>query len=234
MRALVILLLVAAFVPTLASAQLSPQLSNERAVTGLKAALDAGVTRATQRLGARDGYLANALFKIVLPDEARSAAELVQRTAAGRRVVSDLITRMNRAAEAAAAQPETRRIFGDAIRSLTLTDGLTLLRGDSTAATRLLQGRTQPQLTELYTPVVRQQLTQAGVDRAWRDFANLYNRYAFVMGRQNLPADLSQHVTTRALVGLHTAVGQEEAKIRRDPVARTTDILRDVFGGIFR
>lgn len=231
------LLVAVAFVALIAphvTAQVSPPITNDRAVSGLKAALDAGVTRATQRLGARDGYLANALFKILLPDEARSAAELVQRTAAGRRVVSDLVTRMNRAAEAAAAQPETRRIFGDAIRSLTLTDGLTLLRGDSTAATRLLQGRTQPQLSQLYTPVVRQQLAQAGVDKAWRDFANLYNRYAFVMGRQNLPADLSAHVTTRALEGLYTAVGQEEAKIRRDPVARTTDILRDVFGGLLR
>ncbi len=228
LRALVLLLFC---FPLVLRAQ-AGALTQDRAVSGLKAALDQGIARATEQLGARNGYLGNALFKIVLPDEARSVAEVVQRTSAGRRVVNDLITRMNRAAEAAAAQPLTRQIFADAVRRLSLTDGLNILRGDSTAATRILQGRTQPQLTQLYTPVVRQQLTQAGVDKAWRDFTTLYNRAAFLAGRQNLPPDLSQHVTTRALDGLFRAVGREEARIRRDPVARTSDILRDVFGGI--
>jgi hypothetical protein len=228
-------LLHALLLPTLAFSQLTPKITNDKAVSGLKAALNEGISRATQRLGTPDGYLKNALIKVLLPPEAQTAASALQRTAAGRRLVDDLITRLNRAAETAAAQPQTKQIFVDAIKSLTVADGIALLQSDSTGATRLLRSRTTEPLTALYRPVVQQQLDQAGVNKAWTQFSSTYNRtYAFISGRQNLPTDLSAHVTTKALDGLFWAVAREEAKIRRDPAARTTDLLKDVFGSILK
>lgn len=210
-------------------------LTNERAVSGLKEALSSGVVSAITKLAAPKGYLSDAAIKILLPPEAQDAAKAVKKYGGrtGQRLMDDLVVRMNTAAEKAAGMPQTKQIFLDAVKGVTLTDGLAILTGtDTTAATRYLQNATLQPLTELYSPTIRTAMTEAGVQNTWTKFAQLYNNVRALSGGQPVPTDISTYITQRALMGMFTAIGREEARIRRDPAARVTTLLKDVFGGI--
>lgn len=218
---------------TLAGTQQQPGLTNTEVVSGLKQALEVGIGNATNITGQVDGYLKNELIRIAFPPEAQKVQETVLKYGGslGQQVVDDLITKMNRAAEAAASNPETKQIFVDAIRGMTIGDGFNILRGDSTAATGYLRERTFQPLQDLYAPIVRNKMEEAGVQQAWQAVASAYNKVKYLTrDKQEVPEDISGYVTGRALDGLFTVVGQEEAKIRRDPIARTTDLLKKVFG----
>lgn len=206
--------------------------TTEEVARGLKEALTIGSANASSRLGSVDGYLRNTLVKILLPPEAQKAEAFVRNNGGslGNKVVDDLLTKMNRAAEQAAANPRTKEIFRNAVTSMTITDAWNILRGDSTAATRYLQGKTQTELTDLFAPVIGTEMDKAGVQQAWSQFSGTYNKLTMLSRtKEQLPTDISRYVTTRALNGLYATVAQEEAKIRKDPAARVTELLRRVF-----
>lgn len=207
-------------------------ISNTDAIAGLREALNVGIGNAVKNVGKLDGYFANPRIRIPLPPEAETVVTTVRRMggALGNRMVDSVIRKMNRAAEDAANDPETRNIFINAVKNLTIQDGLTILRGDSVAATRYLQGQTTTPLTNLYSPIIRTSMEKAGVQQAWGDVTKIYNDATrFFPGSKPVNTDLSQFVTGKALEGMYFMIGQEETKIRKNPAARVTDLLRRIF-----
>lgn len=191
---------------------------------GIKEALAVGTERAVNSLGRADGYFGNAAVKILMPSNIQKVAD-VARMAGFQRQVDEFVLSMNRAAEAAA--PVAARYFGDAIRAMTLEDVRGILTGGDTAATDFFRRKTHDQLYTAFKPIVSQKVGDVGATRAYKDMMGRYESVP-MMGRQSL--DLDDYVTNKALDGLFYMVGQEERKIRTNPAARTTDLLKAVFG----
>jgi hypothetical protein len=191
---------------------------------GIKEALAVGTERAVTSLSRKDGYFGNAAVKILMPSSIQKVAE-VARMAGYQKQVDEFILSMNRAAEAAA--PMASRYFGDAIRDMTLEDVRGILTGGNTAATEFFRRKTHDKLYTAFKPVVSQKVGEVGATRAYR---NMMGRYESVpmMGGQSL--DVDDYVTNKSLDGLFYMVGEEEKKIRTNPAARTTDLLKTVFG----
>jgi hypothetical protein len=200
--------------------------SNDQALIadGLREALRVGSERAGSRLGRTDAYFGDPRFRIPLPDSMQSAASQLRRAGLGHRV-DQLELSMNRAAEAAAS--EAASVFFGAINRMQPTDVQAVFRGGDDAATRYLRQAAGPELRQRYQPVVRRQLENVRGLEHYQDLAAAWNR---LPGVQPLEADLEAWVTERALDGLFDALAEEEARIRHDPVARTTELLRRVFG----
>lgn len=192
---------------------------------GIKEALAVGTERAVKSLGRPDGYLGNQAVRILMPSSIQKVAD-VARMAGFQKQVDEFVLSMNRAAEAAA--PLAARYFADAIRAMTLEDVRGILGGGDTAATEFFRRKTHDKLFTAFKPVVTDKLGQVGATRA---YGNMMTRYESVpmMGKQSL--DLDAYVTGKALDGLFYMVGEEEKKIRTNPIARTTDLLKSVFGG---
>jgi hypothetical protein len=191
---------------------------------GIKEALAIGTEKAVQSLSRENGYFGNAAVKILMPSSIQKVAD-VARMAGYQKQVDAFVLSMNRAAEAAA--PMASRYFGDAIRSMTLDDVRGILTGGNTAATDYFRNKTHDKLYQAFKPVVSKKVNEVGATRAYK---NMMGRYESVpmMGKQSL--DLDDYVTNKSLDGLFHMVGEEEKKIRTDPVARTTDLLKTVFG----
>ena len=192
---------------------------------GIKEALAVGTERAVRSLGRENGYFGNAAVKILMPSSLQKVAE-VAKMAGYQKQVDEFILSMNRAAEAAA--PLAAKYFGDAIRAMTLEDVRGILAGGNTAATDFFRRKTSDKLYAAFKPVVSQKVSEVGATRAYKDMMGRYQSVP-LMGGQSL--DLDDYVTKKSLDGLFFVVGQEEKKIRTNPAARTTDLLRTVFGG---
>ncbi len=209
---------------------LQPQssLDNSTIVKGLKEALATGTERAVTEVARPDGYFGNPLIKILLPDKLQRAADLL--AAVGyQQQVNEFVLSMNRAAEAAA--PKAAAFFGDAIRQMTVEDARGILAGGDTSATQFFEKKLRTKLFDSFKPVVATSMNKVGTVRSYQDMMGSYGNLpmASMLGVPSL--DLNSYVTNKALDGLFTMVGQEEKKIRTNPAARTTDILRTVFGG---
>jgi hypothetical protein len=199
-------------------------LSESEIASGLRQALITGSERAVARLGVADGFWLNRDLNIPLPDSLKKA-EKTLRTLGQGRTVDEFHLSLNRAAEAAV--PEALPIFANAIRAMSLADARRILEGPPTAATEYFRGKTSAALTSRFKPIVMQATNAVGTTRKYKDLAGKVSRYVPGYEMQ----DLDGYVTDRALYGLFRALGQEEARIRTDPGARTTEILRRVFGG---
>lgn len=195
-------------------------------IAGLKEALRIGTENTVLSTSRVDGYLGNRLIRIALPDQLQSTASTLRRIGLGAQV-DELETGMNRAAELAAA--EARDIFWNAITGMTVSDAFGILRGHDTAATEYFEERTREELRGRFQPIVGEKIGEIGLSRVYERIAGAYNSYA-PPGAERL-VDLEDYVTGKALDGLFTVLGQEERRIREDPLARTTDLLRRVFGG---
>ncbi len=196
-----------------------------RIAAGLREALRVGTERTVERTNQTDGYLGNELIRIALPDQLQSAQSQLRRIGMSRQV-DELEVAMNRAAELAAA--EAVEVFGGSISRMRPADVYAVFNGGPDAATQYLQADSEETLRERYRPIVASRLeTVQGYD-LYREIASNWNRIPLV---QPLEVDLDRYVTERALDGLFTVLAEEEQRIREDPVARTTAILRDVFGG---
>ena len=171
-----------------------------------------------------DGYFGNAAVKILMPSSIQKVAD-VARMAGYQKQVDEFILSMNRAAEAAA--PLASRYFGDAIRDMTLEDVRGILTGGNTAATDFFRRKTHDKLYAAFKPIVSQKVGEVGATRAYKNMMGRYESVPLV-GKQSL--DLDDYVTNKSLDGLFHMVGEEEKKIRTDPIARTTDLLKAVFG----
>lgn len=197
-------------------------------VKGLKEALATGTERAVKQVARPDGYFGNQLIKILLPAKLQKAADLLG-TVGYKKQVDELVLSMNRAAEKAA--PKAAGYFGDAIRQMTFEDARGILSGGDTSATRFFEKKTRARLFDAFKPTVSESMGQVGTVRAYKEMIGNYGKLpmASMLGTPSL--DLDKYVTDKALDGLFTVLGQEEKKIRTNPAARTTDILRTVFGG---
>jgi len=190
----------------------------------LKQALQIGTENAVKLTGRTDGYFQNQAIKILMPEKLNTF-ERGLRAVGYDREVDDLILKMNRAAERAA--PTAKKIFWDAIGEMTIDDGRKILNGPQTAATDYFKGKTTSQLTAAFSPVVHRTMGEVGVTKQYQDLFGRAQGIPFL----NLEAfDLDHYVVGRALGGLFHMVGDEEKKIRTNPSARVTDLLREVFG----
>lgn len=200
-------------------------LSNEDIVAGLKEALSVGARNSSDKLSAVDGFFGNAMIKVLMPEEAKKVESTLRNVGLGN-MVDNAILSMNRAAEQ--ASKSAAPIFVDAITSMSIGDALGILKGNDSAATSYLKGRTSPQLTAAFKPVIDDALAATNATKYWKDVFETYNKLPTTFNKVN--TDLSSYVTERALTGLFYQVALEEQKIRKDPAARVTDILKKVFG----
>lgn len=212
---------------------LPAELTEEEVVEGLRSALRVGTDTSVSRLNVLNGYLGDELVRIALPPEAAIIEDAINIVPGlGEAAINETKTLMNRAAENAAEK--AKPIFVNAITNISIEDGFNILYGDSIAATRYLQVNTSDSLNDAFKPDINKAMTSVGVQQVWEPLANTYNSYVdlnpFDTLNSKVPIDLSQHVTDRALYGLFLKVGDEEQRIREDPVARVNDILQKVFG----
>ena len=198
-------------------------LSTNDIIAGLKEALALGAERSSTKLSAMDGFFKDAAIKILLPQEAQKVEKTLRDLGMGS-LVDKAILSVNRAAEDAAKSAAP--IFVNAVKSMTINDALGILKGSDTAATSYLKGKTTVALTNAFKPVIEKSLAKVNATKYWGDLFTAYNKFA----TNKVNTDLSAFVTERALSGIFYQVGQEEKAIRKDPVARTTDILKKVFG----
>lgn len=191
----------------------------------LKQALQVGTENAVKLTGRPDGYFRNEAIKILLPEQLRTLASALRTVGLGAQV-DELEVGMNRAAERAA--PRAKQIFWDAIGAMTIDDARRILGGSDTAATEYFKGKTSDSLASAFRPIVEASMREVGVTRQYTD---LYRRAQAIPFLNVEAYDLDRYVVTRALDGLFHVVGEEEKKIRTDPAARVTELLREVFGG---
>jgi hypothetical protein len=201
-------------------------LSNDEIIGGLKEALTLGAQKSAGRLSVVDGFFKDAVVKILLPPEAQKVEKTLRNLGMGN-LVDDAILRMNRAAEDASKSAAT--IFVDAVKKMSVNDALGILRGPDTAATSYLKKTTTPQLTSSFRPVIDSSLQKTDATKYWKTVFETYNKLPTTFKKVN--PDLSSYVTEKALSGIFYYVAQEEAKIRKDPAAQATDLLKKVFGG---
>jgi hypothetical protein len=213
----------------------SGELSNEEVILGLKSALNVGTDTSVTILNKIDGYYKDDAVKILLPEEAQVIYDNISKIPGGNALVEETVKSLNRAAEDAAI--EAKPIFVDAITGITITDGLSILKGTDTAATAYLKGKTFSPLTAAFSPKIdvslnKKLLGNISANSAYNDLIKAYNDAS--LGGLLFPKittnTLGEHVTKRALDGLFKKVADEEMAIRKDPLARVTDILRKVFG----
>lgn len=205
------------------SSSATSSLSTSEIVDGLKQALSLGAQKSGDKLSAKDGFFKDAAVKILLPQQVRDVENKMRMIGLGK-LVDNAELSMNRAAEDAskAAAP----IFLGAIKKMTVTDALNILRGSATAATGYLRKTTTPELTTSFRPVIEESLKKTDAAKYWKDVFNAYNRFS----SKPVDTDINSYVTGKALDGLFYYVAQEEVNIRKDPAARVTDILKSVFG----
>jgi hypothetical protein len=199
-------------------------LSNDDIISGLKDALRVGTDSSSKKLSKLNGFFGDAAIKILMPEEAKKVEKTLRNFGMGS-MVDKAVLSMNRAAEDAASG--IGNIFWDAIKSMSIKDGLQILRGGDFAATDYLKSVTTKELTEKFRPVIEASLVKVDATKYWKDVFTNYNRFS---GTQ-VNTDLTAYVTERALSGLFYNIGLEEQKIRKDPAAQVTDILKKVFGG---
>lgn len=201
----------------------SSGLTSAEIASGLKEALRIGTQNGTGKLAAADGFFRNAAVKILMPEEAKKVESTLRNIGLGS-LVDKAILSMNRAAEDAAKSATP--IFVDAIKGMTIADALGILKGGDYAATDYFKDKTTIPLTNVFRPVIANALDKVDATKYWDDVFSAYNKFA----AKPVNTDLSAYVTERALTGIFYEVAQEEMKIRKDPAARVTDLLKKVFG----
>jgi hypothetical protein len=209
--------------PQLPSSSGGGGLGDARIGQGLKEALRVGTENAVNLTGRVDGYFANQAIKILMPERLKSLEQGLRLIGQGDRV-DELVLGMNRAAEKAA--PFARTIFVDAIGDMSIDDARKILSGPDTAATDYFKGKTTGKLTAAFRPVVERAMNEVGVARQYEDLLGQAQAIPFFRAEDY---DLDHYVVGRSLDGLFHVVGDEERKIRTNPTARTTDLLREVF-----
>jgi len=202
------------------------ELEESVVIDGIREALRVGTQNTVISTSRLDGYLGNEMIRIAMPEQLESMVSTLRTVGLGF-YVDELEIGMNRAAEMAAA--EARDIFWNAIRDMTIADAFAILNGADTAATEYFRRQTGDDLRERFHPIIEQKIEEIGLSRMYGRAADAYNSISF-SGAPEL-VDLDEYVTDRALDGLFMVLAQEEQKIREDPAARTTELLRKVFGG---
>jgi len=199
-------------------------LSNSDMIAGLKDALRVGSENVVGRLGKTDGFNADPKIHIPLPESLQTVKSALSAVGMGS-MMDDLELRLNRAAEM--ATPKAKRIFGNAIKSMNFADAKKILSGPDDAATRYFKGKMSTPLSDEMRPIVKKALSQAGAVQAYDSVMGKYQSLPFM---PDVKANLTQHVVQLGLAGIFRYMAEEEAAIRKNPVKRTTSILKKVFG----
>jgi hypothetical protein len=202
------------------------ELSDSKVASGLKEALKIGAENAVKVTGKTDGYFMNEAIKIVMPSNLRSLEKGLRAIGYGPKV-DDFVLSMNRSAEAAA--PQAQKIFGDAILAMTFEDAKKILSGSDTAATDYFKDKTTSHLTEAFQPIVEKTMNENGVTQQYKALTDQFASIPFAK-RQSF--DINKYVVTKALDGLFYELANQERQIRKDPAARTTSLLKEVFGKV--
>jgi hypothetical protein len=201
--------------------------SQSDAATAIKDALFKGIANGVNLVSVKDGYFGNALIKIPFPQEAQAVQQTLQMIGMGS-LTDKLTEQLNRSAEEAAK--EALPIFTNSITQLTISDAINIVSNQqSDAATQFLKRTTNEQLVSAFRPKIKGVLDKTMTTQLWSEVMGAYNKVPFV---QPINPDLTDYVTRKALDGLFIMVAQEEAKIRKDPAAQTTNILKKVFGNL--
>lgn len=202
------------------------QLTGSEASAGLKAALDQGVTSAVASLGRSDGFWSNPKVKIPLPENLQRAKSALKLMGKGREV-DELERAINRAAEEAV--PQSKQLLTNAVKSMTVDDAKRILAGGDDSVTQFFKAKTAPQLTERFLPVVGKVTAKSGLAQQYNALAGQAAQFGLVKADE---ATVERYLTQKALDGLYTMIGDEERKIRANPVAAGSDIIRKVFGAL--
>ncbi len=202
----------------------SKNISNEDAVAGIKEALIQGTTKSVNLISLVDGYFGNPEIKIPFPPEAKTVEDKLRMVGLGDEV-DKVVLSINRAAEDAAT--EVKPIFISAIKNMSISDALDIVSGNEHAATSYLQKKTTEDITIKIKPLIDNSLEKVDATKYWDDIIHTYNNIPFV---KKMNPDLSEYVTEMAIEGMFVMIAKEEEKIRKDPLARTSEILELVFG----
>ncbi len=201
----------------------SSGLTNEKIISGLKEALEVGTENTVNLTGNADGYLKNEAIKILLPEKLQKMDKALRMVGFGPQI-DEFVVSMNRSAEQAA--PLAKPIFKNAVTEMSFEDGEKILNGGDTAATDYFKEKTKAKLTEAFKPKVTEAMDQVGVAAQYKSLVGQYTSLPFVNAEQ---FDLNNYVVGKSLDGLFHTLAQEEQKIRADPAARVTDLLKEVF-----
>lgn len=199
-------------------------LSDGKIGSGLQEALKVGTENAVVQTGAADGFLLNKAIKILMPKTLQNIEKPLRLVGYGPQI-DEFVVGMNRAAEKAV--PFAKEIFWDAIGQMTFDDAKKILNGSDTAATEYFKSKTTKKLQAAFLPSVTDVMDQVGVNRQYNDLIGKYKEVPF---SRSVTFDVNQYVTEKATDGIFYVVGQEEKKIRTNPAARVTDLLKEVFG----
>ncbi len=200
------------------------KLTTNQVVEGLKEALIQGISNGSDQASMIDGYLKNNLIKLVFPPDARKVESRLRQIGLGPEV-DKFIVSLNRAAERAAE--EAKPIFIDAIKNMSVEDAWGILKGGEHSATEYLKQSSYQSLYESFQPIISNALEEVSATKYYDDLVKSYNKIPFV---KKANPDLDQYATEQAIDGLFLLIAEEEAKIRKDPAARTSELLSKVFG----
>jgi len=203
--------------------------TESEASEGIRQALAQGVTTAIFNLNRQDGFFGSEFYKLLLPPDAQKVERTLRNLGLGNQV-DKAILQINRAAEDAVGY--AKPIFVDAIREMTITDAINIVRGGSNSATEYFRQKTRNKLIDAFSPVIRQSLDKLEATKYYTDLMNTYNN--FPTTRNKINPDLAGYVVDKATDALFDQIEKEEANIRANPVARTTEILKKVFGTLGR
>ena len=199
--------------------------STSTIANGLKEALRIGAEKGTVKLSSPGGFFKDAAIKILMPEEAKKVEQKLRSIGLGKQVDNAILS-MNSAAED--ASKSAAPIFINAIKKITIQDAAGILKGGDFSATNYLKSKTTNNLTEAFRPVIEQSLAKVNATRYWNTVFSTYNRFSL----QKVNTDLSGYVTEKALQGIYHEIGLQEQKIRKDPMAQTTELLKKVFGKV--
>jgi len=217
-------------------------LTENEIIAGLKEALVTGTNSSANILGAVDGYYKDDLVKILLPPEADIIVENASKIPGGQKLLDDVLLHINRAAEDAVS--EAKPIFANSITSMTITDGIGILKGEDNAATEYLHRTTYDNLFELYRPKIKASVEKelvagSGISTkaSWDTLIGKWNQVAGsflgqTAGLKEVDTELEDYLTNKALEGLFLKIADEEKQIRKNPAARVSSLLKKVFGSL--
>ena len=200
-------------------------ITEAEAAQGIREALDQGVGRGISLLNKQDGFFGNQAYKLFLPADAVRIENTLRQLGMGS-MVDRAILQINRAAEDAVGY--ARPIFLDAIREITISDAINIIRGPNDAATQYFRQKTTEKLIAAFSPIIKGSLDKFSATKYYAEVINTYNNFPTTLNKLN--PDLPSYVVGKAVDALFDQIAQEEANIRANPVARTTEILKRVFG----
>jgi hypothetical protein len=210
---------------TLSNLPVATSVTQTEAAQGIREALDQGVGRGISLLNKEDGFFGSQAYKLLLPPDAQKVENTLRQIGMGS-LVDRAILQINRSAEDAVGY--ARPIFVDAIKQMTIADAINIVKGPKDAATQYFRNKTTDKLIAAFSPIINGSLDKFSATKYYSDVISTYNNFPTTLNKLN--PDLPSYVVGKAVDALFDQIAQEEANIRANPVARTTDILKKVFG----